>query len=119
VGLLGKVQDDDRLPATGTRCHRLTEGFDVEAAAGVEGREDGQLAAVTDAELQLVVLPEHVGQQHHVASVDEQVADQAERMGHAAGDDRRGKTARFKLGFFSIRCFRQACRRSGRPRAGA
>ena len=88
MGLLGKLRIEHRLPAPGAGGQGLPQGLDVEAAHGVEEGEQPQLGPQPHAVEQLVVLPELVGQEDHFAAIEEQVADEAQGMGHAAGDDR-------------------------------
>ncbi len=92
---------------------------DVEPAGGAEKRIHAHLRQPADTEDQVVVLPELVGQQHHVALVDEQVGHDAQGVGHAAGNHRQRELLAGQAGVLLSRASRHSFRRSSRPAAGA
>ena len=85
-----EVQHQDLL--RGSREQRLAHGRHVEVLA-VVGREGLDHAAEARLEVQRVVVPEHVRNQHAVAGIDEQIADERQAVRDRVRDDRQAESA--------------------------
>ena len=80
-----EVQDEQRLRRAAEQRGAQRRHVEVQPVIGGEGLDP---AAEPRLEVQRVVVPEHVGDQHAVAGVDEEIADQREPVGQRVRHDR-------------------------------